>query len=152
MKNNIRLHTIGDIARLPKKNYLSLQKGIAETANNTKMDLILALNYSGHSDIVNAAKKIAELAKSGMLDIEDINCSTVSGNLSTAGIPQPDLLIRTSGELRLSNFLLWELAYTELCFSPVLWPDFSKEHLYEAIKDFQQRERRFGKTGEQLAN
>lgn len=151
MKNNIRLLTIGDISHLPEQTYLSLQNGITRTAGNTRMDLILALNYSGQADIVHAARKIAEKAKAGDLVIEDINCSTVSNNLSTAGLPQPDLLIRTSGELRLSNFLLWELAYTELFFTPVLWPDFREEHLEKAIKSYQERERRFGKTGDQLA-
>jgi len=152
MKNNIRLRTIGDISQLPEKNYLSLKKGMEETAQNDRMDLILALNYSGQADIINATKKIAADVREGKLNIEDINCGTFSENLSTAGIPLPELLIRTSGELRLSNFLLWELAYTELYFSPVFWPDFRKPHLYDAIKSFQQRERRFGKTGEQVSN
>lgn len=152
MKNNIRLRTIGDISHLPEKNYASLVKGMEKTAGNTRMDLVLALNYSGQSDIINATQKIAEKVKSGILDPAEISCDIFASHLSTAGLPLPELLIRTSGELRLSNFLLWELAYTELYFCPVLWPDFSREHLYEAVKSYQLRERRFGKTGEQLTN
>jgi undecaprenyl diphosphate synthase len=150
MKNNIRLKTIGDISKLPSKSYRSLLKGIEETSQNTGMTLILALNYSGRWDIVNAIKTLGEQIKSDEIDISSINDNTFAGLLSTADIPEPELLIRTSGELRLSNFLLWELAYAELYFTNVMWPDFSKHDLSLAIKEFQRRERRFGKTSEQI--
>ena len=150
MKNNIRLKTIGDISKLPDRNYQSLLKGMEETRQNTGMELILALNYSGRWDLTQALKMLTEKVKEGTINPADINDATLSGALSTAGIPDPELLIRTSGEMRLSNFLLWEMAYTELFFSDVMWPDFTKNELYLAVKSFQDRERRFGKTSDQL--
>ena len=122
------------------------------TAGNTRTTLILALSYSGSWDIIEAVKKIALTAKNGDIEIEDINEDTLNKALHTAEYPNPDLLIRTSGEMRISNFLLWEIAYSEIHFTPVLWPDFRKEHFLEAVMDYQNRERRFGKTSEQLSN
>ena len=150
MKNNIRLRTIGDISKLPSKNYKALLKGIEETSHNTGMNLILALNYSGRWDLLNAAKLLGNQINSGEIDVSNINDDTFAGLLSTAALPDPEFLIRTSGELRLSNFLLWELAYTELYFTNVMWPEFTKQDLYLALKEFQKRERRFGKTSEQI--
>lgn len=150
MKNNIRLRTIGDISKLPSKSQESLLKGIEKTANNTGMTLVLALNYSGRSDLVNALKKYTSQIISREIDVSSINDNTFAGLLSTADMPDPDLLIRTSGEMRLSNFLLWELAYSELYFTTVMWPDFNKHELYLALKEYQGRERRFGKTSEQI--
>jgi undecaprenyl diphosphate synthase len=120
------------------------------TANNTRTTLILALSYSGRWDIIEAVKKIATSAKNGDINIEDINEETLNKALNTAAFPNTDLLIRTSGEMRISNFLLWEIAYSEIHFTSVLWPDFRKEHFLQAVMDYQSRERRFGKTSEQL--
>ena len=149
-KNNIRLDAIGDLQRLPSATFNALMDGIQSTRNNSRMTLILALNYSGKWDLIQATQHIAAQVLDGALDPESINEALIQNNLSTHGIPDPELLIRTSGERRLSNFLLWQLAYSELFFSPVFWPDFSKEHFYQAILDFQHRERRFGKISEQL--
>ena len=149
-KNNIRLQAIGDLTKLPKDTYDALMEGIEKTKHHTRMTLVLALNYSAKWEIVEAAKKLAKATKEGTIDVEDINETAFSNSLSTAGMPDPELLIRTSGEQRISNFLLWQIAYAELRFFPIFWPDFRKEHLYEAIVDFQNRERRFGKTSEQL--
>ncbi len=149
-KNNIRFTTIGDNSLLPEKALCKLKECIVETASNTGMTLVLALSYSSRWEITDAVCRIATKVKNGELDIEDINDQVVSDNLTTAGIPDPELLIRTSGELRLSNYLLWQMAYTELYFTDTLWPDFREENLYEAIVDYQKRERRFGKTSEQL--
>lgn len=149
-KNNIRFTTIGDNSLLPEKALRKLEECIADTANNTGMTLVLALSYSSRWEITDAVRKIAAKVKSGELNVEDIDDQVVSDNLTTAGIPDPELLIRTSGELRLSNYLLWQMAYTELYFTDTLWPDFREESLYEAIVDYQKRERRFGKTSEQL--
>jgi undecaprenyl diphosphate synthase len=149
-KNNIRLQAIGDTSRLPPKSREALQWAIGETRQNNRMTLVLALNYSARWEILEATKKLASQAKTGTLQPEDIDDKIFSNALSTTGMPDPELLIRTSGETRISNFLLWQIAYAELYFTPTLWPDFRKEHLYEAILDFQQRERRFGKTSEQL--
>ncbi len=149
-KNNIRLDAIGDLQRLPSATFNALMDGIQSTRNNSRMTLILALNYSGKWDLIQATQHIAAQVLDGKLDPESINEALIQNNLSTHGIPDPELLIRTSGERRLSNFLLWQLAYSELFFSPVFWPDFSKEHFYQAILDFQHRERRFGKISEQL--
>jgi undecaprenyl diphosphate synthase len=121
-----------------------------ETKNNDHMQLVLALSYSAKWDLTNSVKNIAADVKSGKLNVENINDSLIDNYLSTNGIPHPELLIRTSGEQRISNFLLWEIAYSELYFTPVLWPDFRKDDLYKAIIDYQLRERRFGKTSEQL--
>lgn len=149
-KNNIRLQAIGDISKLPKKTYKALLEGIENTKNNTRMTLILALNYSARWEILQAAKGIAEKAKTENLKIEDVNEEVFANFLSTEGVPDPELLIRTSGETRISNFLLWQIAYTELLFVPTFWPDFRKPDLYKAIIDYQNRERRFGKISEQL--
>lgn len=150
MKNDIKLEAIGDLESLPKVTLKALKAGIERTKNNKRMTLILALNYSAKWDIIQATKKIGEKVKSATLNVEDISEKTITDFLSTAGKPDPELLIRTSGECRLSNFLLWQLAYAELFFISTYWPDFRKEHLYQAIIDFQQRERRFGKISEQL--
>lgn len=149
-KNNIRLRAIGDLSKLPKKTYEMLIKGIENTSTNTGMTLILALNYSGRWDISIAAKKIAEEVKKGNLDEQSINEDVFQDYLSTVEFPDPELLIRTSGEMRISNFLLWQMAYTEMVFMDIFWPDFRKESLFQAIHIFQHRERRFGKTSEQL--
>lgn len=148
--NNIRLNAIGDLERLPKYNYDALMKTIEETKNNDRMTLTLCLSYSGRWEITEAAKTMAEKVKSGELNIEQIDEKCFSSFLYTNGMPDPELLIRTSGEERISNFLLWQLAYSEFYFTDKLWPDFGKEDLYEAIVDYQGRERRFGKTSEQL--
>lgn len=149
-KNNIKLETIGNISELPVKCQQQLQESKDITAENTGLTLVLALSYSGRWEIVEAIKKISQQVKEGLLLPEEINERTVESNLSTSTIPDPELLIRTSGEFRISNFLLWQIAYTELYITEVLWPDFRKKHLYEAVIDYQKRERRFGKTGEQI--
>jgi undecaprenyl diphosphate synthase len=150
MENNIRLQAIGDIESLPKKCKAELEEAIAETKNNNHMTLLLALSYSARWDLTQAMQRIAADVAAAKLLPTDINEHSISQRLSTAGIPNPELMIRTSGEHRISNFLLWEMAYTEFYFTPVLWPDFTKEELYKAIYDYQNRERRFGKTSEQL--
>jgi len=136
---------------LPKATYQALLEGIENTKNNTRMTLVLALNYSGRSDLTQATRQLAMDAANGKIAPEDITSEHITNHLSTKGMPDPELLIRTSGEARISNFLLWELAYAELYFSPVFWPDFRKPNLYEAIVNYQQRERRFGKISEQIA-
>ena len=150
LNNNIRLIATGDMSRMPKANLEQLNGAIQATSHCTRMTLNLALSYSGRWDITQASRRMAQDAKEGRLNPEDITEETFSSYLATAGIPDPELLIRTSGELRISNFLLWELAYSELYFTNKYWPDFRKEDLYEAIIDYQHRERRFGKTSEQL--
>lgn len=149
-ENNIRLKAIGDISALPSGTREALLKGIEKTSKNTGMTLILALNYSSRWEIVEAAKKIAEKVKSGLLTVDSITADIFSQHLTTKDIPDPELLIRTSGEHRISNYLLWQAAYSELHFTHVLWPDFRKDDLYKAILDYQNRERRFGKTSEQI--
>jgi undecaprenyl diphosphate synthase len=149
-KNNIRLQTIGDIDQLPPKTRSALLNAIQQTKDNTRMCLILALNYSSRWEIVEAVKHISHKVKTGILKEEEINDEIFSAHLTTAEIPDPELMIRTSGEHRISNYLLWQSAYTELYFTDVLWPDFRKEDFYKAVLDFQGRERRFGKTGEQI--
>lgn len=149
-KNNIKLNVIGDIDSLPANCIAELLSTLKKTENNTRMELILALSYSSRWEIINAVKNIAKDAKIGNLDIETIDSKTIDEYLCTKGKPDPELLIRTSGEYRISNFLLWQISYSELYFTSKLWPDFGKEELYEAILDFQKRERRFGKTTEQL--
>lgn len=144
-KNNVRLSTIGDISRLPNNVKSNLQKAIGKTSSNTGLNLILALSYSARWEIINAVKKIILTAKQ-----VEINETEFEKHLETAGIPDPELLIRTSGEQRISNFMLYQLAYTELYFTETLWPDFCKDNFYEAISDYQKRERRFGKTSEQI--
>lgn len=150
MKNNIKLAAIGNLNDLPKKCFNELHAAMDETKNNTRMTLVLALSYSAKWDITNAIKRIAEEVKNGHLLPQNISAELLDKNLSTTGIPNPELMIRTSGEHRISNFLLWELAYSEFYFTDKLWPDFTKEDLYEAILNYQLRERRFGKTSEQL--
>ena len=150
-KNNIRLQAIGDLSKLPEKTYKALLEGIEETSQNTRMTLVLALNYSARWEILNAAKVLAKEVENKQLKPADIDEKTFEHALSTNGMPDPELLIRTSGETRISNFLLWQIAYAELYFTPIFWPEFRKNNLYEAIIDFQKRERRFGKTSEQLA-
>lgn len=148
--NNIRLDAVGDLTRLPKLQYNALMSAIENTKDNTRMTLTLCLSYSGRWELTETVKKIAGKVKNGELNPEDINEKMVCDNLATSYMPDPELLIRTSGEIRISNFLLWQLAYSELYFTKKYWPDFSKEDLYEAIIDYQSRERRFGKTSEQL--
>ena len=150
MKNNIRLETIGDISGLPKRCVKELEEDAIASENNTGLTLILALNYSGRAELAKATKEIALMVAQGTIEANDINEEIIGKQLSTNNYPDPALLIRTSGELRLSNFLLWQVAYTELYFTDVLWPDFRKEHLLDALEDFNKRERRFGKTSEQV--
>lgn len=150
MENQVKLKTIGDTSHLPQNCQKNLSWAIEQTRNNSGLTLVLALSYSGRWEIIEAVKKIAEEVRAGQLDPAAINEEIFPNYLRTAGIPDPELLIRTSGELRISNFLLWQIAYTELFITPTLWPDFRKEDLYEAICSYQQRERRFGKTSEQL--
>jgi len=149
-KNNISLQAIGDLKSLSKNTYARLMKAIDETSHHDRMKLILALSYSSHYEVVEATKAIAAQVKHDELNIDDISEDTISKNLFTKDYPDPELLIRTSGEYRISNFLMWQLAYAELYFTPKLWPDFRKEDLYEAIVNFQHRERRFGRTSEQV--
>jgi undecaprenyl diphosphate synthase len=149
-ENRVRLTTIGETSHLPKDCQENLKWAIDQTKDNTGLNLILALSYSGRWEIIQAVKDLAKDVASGKLTPEQINENAFENYLKTSGIPDPELLIRTSGEMRVSNFLLWQIAYTELFITPTLWPDFRKEHLYEAIWSYQQRERRFGKTSEQL--
>ena len=149
-KNNIRLHVIGDLAMLPDYARQELDEAMDFTKNNTGLRLIMALSYSGRWELLNAVKEIAVEVKEGRLAPDAIDQAVFQQHLCTSGFPDPELMIRTSGEFRISNFLLYQLAYAELYFTDVRWPDFRKENLYEAILDFQSRERRFGKTGEQL--
>ena len=150
MKNGIKLDAIGDRTTLPSECLKELDEAINATKDNTRMTLILALSYSAKWDIVNATRTIAQKALNGEIALEDVNEELIDRTLTTHKYPHPELMIRTSGELRISNFLLWEIAYSELYFTTVLWPDYRKEHLYEAIMEYQSRERRFGKTSEQL--
>jgi undecaprenyl diphosphate synthase len=150
-KNNIRLLAIGDLSKLPSSTRSTLEEAIDLTKGNTRMNLILALNYSSRWEIIDATKKIANDVKLGKISPDDINEAFFSQYLSTKDIPDPELLIRTSGELRISNYLLWQIAYTELYFTDIFWPDFRKNDLLKAIEDYQSRERRFGKTGEQVS-
>jgi undecaprenyl diphosphate synthase len=150
MDNNVRLNTIGDINMLPKKCYDELTNAIQKTSNNTGLILTLALSYSSRREIVQAAKLIAEKVESGSLKAADVNEEMFAQYLHTADMPDPELLIRTSGEYRISNYLLWQIAYAELYFTDKLWPDFRREDLFEAILDYQKRERRFGMTSEQV--
>jgi undecaprenyl diphosphate synthase len=149
-ENQVKLITIGDTSHLPAECQKNLEWAVDQTKDNDGLTLVLALSYSGRWEILKAAKALAKDAQDGKIRPEDINESLFENYLQTSGIPDPELLIRTSGELRISNFLLWQIAYTELYITPTLWPDFRKDHLYEAIWSYQQRERRFGKTSEQL--
>lgn len=150
MKNNVQLLTIGDLDRLPAEARKKFRDCMQQTAANTGLKLVVALSYSSRWEIVNAIRHIASDVCSGAMRLEDISEQTVSVHLTTADMPDPDLLIRTSGELRISNFLLWQLAYSELYFTSCLWPEFTVEEFYKAIVDYQHRERRFGMTSEQI--
>ena len=149
-KNNIRLHVIGNLDLLPPQAMREMQEALDLTSTNTGLQLIMALSYSSRWEIIEAVKSIAEAVKSGKLEPAQINQDIFQQHLATHNFPDPELMIRTSGEHRISNFLLYQLAYAELYFTPTRWPDFRKDNLYEAIVDFQQRERRFGKTGQQI--
>ena len=150
MKNNVRFKVIGDIERLPAEVQRKLQETIDHTANNTAMTMVVALSYSARWEITKAMNDIAQKALDGQLSVGDITEDTVSQSLTTASIPDPDLLIRTGGELRISNYLLWQIAYSELYFCDTFWPDFNEADLHKAIADYQHRQRRFGKTGKQV--
>lgn len=149
-KNNIKLHVIGDTGMLPENARRELSEAIGETGANTGLNLIMALSYSSRWEVVDAVKKIAKEVASNKIDPENISQDVFRSYLSTANFPDPELMIRTSGEFRISNFLLYQIAYTELYFTNTRWPDFRKENLYEAILDYQGRQRRFGKTSEQI--
>lgn len=148
--NNISLEAIGNLEALPKVTRQELNEAIRDTATNDRMKMILALSYSSRWELTRAARQMAEAVQKGELDPQDIDQALFDEFLTTKTYPDPELLIRTSGEYRISNFLLWQIAYSELYFTPKLWPDFRREDLYEAIVDFQKRERRFGRTSEQL--
>lgn len=148
--NQIRLQAIGDISQLPEKTRSALLDGIERTKDHTRMTLVLALNYSGRWEITQAMARAAGDAGAGVLAPEQVTEELVASYLSTAGMPDPELLIRTSGECRISNFLLWQIAYAELIFLPIFWPEFTKESLYEAVLEYQKRERRFGLISEQI--
>ena len=152
MNNNVRLQTIGDIERLPEGTRQKFLSCIEQTSRNTGLTMVIALSYSSRWEITEAVRKAVRQARTEGLRPEDVNEAFVSGLMTTAEMPDPDLLIRTSGEYRISNFLLWQLAYSELYFSECLWPEFTEEEFYKAIIDYQKRERRFGKTSEQVAN
>lgn len=149
-RKNVRLHVIGDFAALPVLCQKEMQEAIDITAANTGINLILALSYSAKWELINAVKQIAEKAKTGLLNPDDITDEIFHNHLCTSAFPDPELMIRTSGESRISNFLLYQLAYSELYFTPIHWPDFRKEQFLDAIADYQLRERRFGKTSEQI--
>ena len=150
MENNVRLQAIGDLSRMPSDVKAKLDQCIQVTSGNTGLTLVLALSYSTKWEMVEAVKNMAQEVMDGKLNIKDINDNTIDSHLATAMMPDPDLLIRTGGEMRISNFLMWQLAYAELYFTPEYWPDFGKENFYKAICDYQNRERRFGKISEQL--
>jgi undecaprenyl diphosphate synthase len=150
-KNNIRLNAIGNLTNLPAKVQKELEEVIESTAANTRMTLTLALSYGAREELIQAVKKISDKVKNNIISIDAIDESIINKHLYTHNLPDVDLVIRTSGEHRISNFLLWQIAYAEFYFSEVLWPDFKKEHLYEAILSYQNRERRFGKTSEQIS-
>ena len=150
MKNNIHLRTIGDLSRLPADSLRSLEQCMADTANNTGTTVVLALSYSSRWEIGQALRQVADDAIKGRLVPDSCDDDTLRNYLTTKDFPDPDLLIRTGGELRISNFLLWQMAYTEFYFTDLLWPDFRQGDFYEAVYDYQQRQRRFGKTGEQV--
>jgi undecaprenyl diphosphate synthase len=149
--NGVRLNAIGDIDSLPPGCRTTLQEAMAATAGNSTITITLALSYSARWELVRMAQHIAAQARAGQLDPGTITDQTVAAHLTTAGMPDPELLIRTSGEQRISNFLLWQIAYAELWFTEVLWPDFRKEHLFQAVLDYQGRERRFGLISEQVS-
>ncbi|MEO0043215.1 MAG: hypothetical protein RL329_2663 [Bacteroidota bacterium] len=150
-KNNIKLRIIGDLENLPSMPRKAMKEGLEATKNNTRMTLVLALNYGSKWEILRGVRQLAEKAAQGLIRPEDITDKMFESELSTAGIPDPELVIRTSGETRLSNFLLWQAAYSEFYFTKTFWPDFEKDEFYKAIAGYQNKERRFGKTGEQVA-
>jgi undecaprenyl diphosphate synthase len=150
-KNNIKLHVIGDMNMLPEYAKNELKESLEETSQNTGLNLVMALSYSSRWELVEAVKKIAHDVKQGKIEPDAVTQDTLQQYLCTSQFPDPELMVRTSGEYRISNFLLYQLAYAELYFTNVRWPDFRKENLYEAILDFQKRERRFGKTSEQIS-
>ena len=152
VRNNVRLNVIGDVERLPRESRESLEECLVATAACTGLNLNMCLSYSSRWEITEAARRLASRVAEGSLSPSDIDEKMISDNLTTAGIPDPDLLIRTGGEERISNYLLWQIAYSELYFTDVLWPDFTNEEYADAIIDFQKRERRFGKTSEQVTN
>jgi undecaprenyl diphosphate synthase len=149
-ENNIRLGAIGDVDMLPKKAKRQLDEVIEKTKNNSRMTLTLALSYGSRAEIIRAVRAISDKVKNNIISSADVDESVINQHLYTQNLPDVDLLIRTSGEHRISNFLLWQIAYAELYFTDVLWPDFRAEHLHAAIADYQKRERRFGKTSEQI--
>ncbi|CAI8179704.1 MAG: Ditrans,polycis-undecaprenyl-diphosphate synthase ((2E,6E)-farnesyl-diphosphate specific) [Formosa sp. Hel1_33_131] len=150
-KNNIQLNAIGDLKTLPAKVYKELLHVMDETKTNSRMTLTLALSYGSRDELINAMKLISDKVKNNIISVENIDETLINQHLYTQNLPDVDLLIRTSGEKRISNFLLWQIAYAELYFTDVYWPDFTNEHLYEAIVNYQKRERRFGKTSDQLS-
>ena len=152
LENNVRIHLLGDIERIPEEPRKKLFYARDMTAKCTGMQLNMCLSYSSRWEITETARKLARLATEGTISVDDIDEKMFADNLTTTGIPDPDLLIRTGGEERVSNYLLWQIAYSELFFTPVLWPDFSDEDYVDALLDFQGRERRFGKTSEQVQN
>lgn len=152
LQNNVRIHLLGDIERIPEEPRKRLFYARDATAHCTGLQLNMCLSYSSRWEITEAARSLARMARDGAIDPKEITEETFAGRLTTAGMPDPDLLIRTGGEERISNYLLWQIAYSELYFTPVLWPDFSDEEYVDALLDFQNRERRFGKTSEQVQN
>jgi undecaprenyl diphosphate synthase len=150
VKNNIKLNTIGNIENLPEKAQVELAEEVEKTKNNTSLTLTLALSYGSREEIVNVIRNISKKVVNNQISVEEINENIINNHLYTFSLPDVDLLIRTSGEKRISNFLLWQIAYAELYFTNTLWPDFRKENLFNAIVDYQQRERRFGKTSQQI--
>ena len=151
-ENNIKLNAIGDLEALPKKAYDELEDVLEKTKNNSRMTLTLALSYGSREEITKTIKEISLKVKNNLISPHDIDETVINNHLYTQNLPDVDLLIRTSGEQRISNFLLWQIAYAELYFTDILWPDFDKEHLYKALINYQNRERRFGKTSEQLTS
>jgi undecaprenyl diphosphate synthase len=149
-KNNIKLNALGDVASMPSKVSNELRHVMEATKSNSRMTLNLALNYGSRDELTNCMKEIGEKIKKNIISIEKIDETVINEHLYSRNLPDVDLLIRTSGEQRISNFLLWQIAYAELYFTDVFWPDFTDQHLYEAIENYQKRERRFGKTSEQL--
>lgn len=149
-KNQVRFRVIGDRSRLPQNVQESLRKMEEQTASYTRMTTIIALSYSSRWEISDATRQIAQKVKDGVLNVEDINEQTLCDHMQTAFMPDPDLLIRTGGEQRISNYLLWQIAYSELYFTPVYWPDFNNEHLLAAVESYQSKQRRFGKTEDQI--
>lgn len=152
LENNVRLSVIGDLSRVPEETSTRLNKCISDTAHCTGLNLILAISYSSRWEITEAARKIAKLAAAGKINPDDINADLFANNLATAGTPDPDLIIRTGGDLRISNFLLWQMAYSEIYVTDTYWPDFSNDDFIAAINTYAKRQRRFGMTGDQVSN